>query len=421
MATDPVKRIREYDFATPFRSDIATPLARLAQLPPSLEAPYLTVCLDWRPDEGNPGQRSARATFDKEIAALIAAAGPRGTAHDSLTADAKRISAFLDTEVDPAAQGVFVVSSSANGVFMPLMLGLAVPTFIVAAPTPHLSELARFAEDHPTYAVLLADQRDAYLTIITQASPDQGVYLESSLYPRRQSQGGNAKERYQRRADERVAAFARAIAGEVGRALDDAGVDLLIIAGDEIITSALSETLDRSVQERVVARIRLDAAASPHQVIAATLPLVAQVEREREAAAVDRLRETLGGGLAVAGAVDVANALQANQVGLLIMNDDFHAAGWADYAHATFGVGAKPAQSPLGGDASALASVDLDEEFVRVALATGAEIEIVHSSAPVAPDDGSRVPAGQSAPKSEPAARLDEVGGVGAILRFASR
>jgi peptide subunit release factor 1 (eRF1) len=218
-----------------------------------------------------------------------------------------------------------------------------------------------------------------------------------------------------------VAAFARAIAGEVGRALEDAGVDLLIIAGDEIITTALSETLDRAVQERIVAQIRLDATASPHQVIAATLPLVAQVEREREAAAVDRLRENLGGGLAVAGAVDVANALLANQVGLLIMNDDFHEAGWADYAHSTVGVGAKPAQSPYGGDTGALVEVGLDEEFVRIALATGAEIEIVHSTTPVAPDDGSRVSAGQRTPKSEAAARLDEVGGVGAILRYASR
>ena len=90
-----------------------------------------------------------------------------------------------------------------------------------------------------------------------------------------------------------MAAFARAIASEVGRALEDAGVDLLIIAGDEIITTALSETLDRAVQERIVAQIRLDATASPHQVVAATLPLVAQAEREREAAQVEYLADEI--------------------------------------------------------------------------------------------------------------------------------
>ena len=419
MATDPVRRIREHSYSTPFSFNVDEPLVRLAQLPPSVDVPYLTVSLDWRPDEKHPGRRAARTQFDKEAAALIANAGPRGDVRDSLAADVKRISAYLDHEVDPAAQGVFIVSNSAHGVFEPLILGLPVPTFVLSEPTPQLTELARVAEDHPTYAVLVADQRDAHLTLVTQSNRDQGVYLESSLYPAKQRQGGNAERRFQARADERVAAFAKVLAAEIKRALSDAGVNMWVMAGDEVITSALSSALDKDVQDRLVAKIRLAINATPREVIGATLPLVAEAERAREAAAVERLRENLGGGRAVAGATDVANALLAKQVGLLIMTEGYQADGWADYSLATFGAGPKPAEHPVGGDVNALVDIDLDEEFVRLALATGAEIEIVHSATSIAPDDGTRVQAGQPIPKSEPATRLDEVGGIGAILRYA--
>jgi hypothetical protein len=418
MATDPVRRIREHTYSTPFDFNIDDPLVHLAQLPPSTDVPYLTVSLDWRPDEQHPGRRAARTQFEKETAALIANAGPRGDVLDSLAADVKRISAYLDNEVDAAAQGVFIVANSAHGVFEPLILGLPVPTFILSEPTPQLTELARLADDHPTYAVLVADQRDAFFTLVTQANRDQRVYIESSLYPAKQKTGGNAERRYRARAGERVAAFAKVLAAEIKSALADAGVNNWVMAGDEVITSALATALDAGVRERMIAHIRLAITATPQEVIAATFPLVTEVERAREAAAVDRLHENLGGGRAVAGAIDVANALLAKRVDLLVITDDYQADGWADYTLGTFGVGEKPAEHPTGGDVAALVDIDLDEEFVRLALASGAEIEIVHSRTPIAPDDGTRVEAGQPMPKSDAATRLDEIGGVGALLRY---
>ena len=43
MATDPVQQIRELEHDTPLTIDLTATLARLAALPPSTEAPYLTV------------------------------------------------------------------------------------------------------------------------------------------------------------------------------------------------------------------------------------------------------------------------------------------------------------------------------------------------------------------------------------------
>src|SRR5215212_5277177 len=128
MATDPVQQIRELEHETPLAIDLAATLARLAALPPSPEAPYLTVSLDWRPEGSAPGrfqatepkrsERRARRDEDgaprrpawqelrRELDETIASYGPRGAAFESLTADRERLTTYLDEELDPAAQGI---------------------------------------------------------------------------------------------------------------------------------------------------------------------------------------------------------------------------------------------------------------------------------------------------------------------------
>jgi hypothetical protein len=56
MATDPVQQIRELEHDTPLAMDLTAKLAQLAALPPSTEAPYLTVSLDWRQEGSAPGR-----------------------------------------------------------------------------------------------------------------------------------------------------------------------------------------------------------------------------------------------------------------------------------------------------------------------------------------------------------------------------
>ena len=62
VATDPVQQIQEMEHDTPLAMDLTATLARLAALPPSTEAPYLTVSLDWRPEGSSarsfPGARA---------------------------------------------------------------------------------------------------------------------------------------------------------------------------------------------------------------------------------------------------------------------------------------------------------------------------------------------------------------------------
>ena len=187
-----------------------------------------------------------------------------------------------------------------------------------------------------------------------------------------------------------------------------------------MITSALHAAFPPDVADRIITTIRLDIDATEQDVLAATLPLVAQAERDRELATVRALTDAIGaGGRGAAGAPAVLRALQAGQVETLVMAEDFTAAGWADYGRETYGVGDVPAAHPLGGAAEDLVAVDLVEELMRLASRTGAAVEIIHSAVPLDETEESVIPqAGTPPPRSQAATLLDPLGGVGALLRF---
>lgn len=437
MATNPTQRIQRFDHDTEFTREIESHLSRLAALPPSTDVPYVTVNLDWQIEGTNPGRspmpasdddgvdtsarrRPAYRIFEEEMEAAIDAHRPRGAIFDSLSADAERITSFLESELDPAANGVVIVSCSANDVFEFVTLATPVTTGFRVGPTPSLTELVRVAGDHPTYAVLLADQHDAYLSFIKLAASTQSVVLESSGYPRKQQQGGWSQRRFQARADERVNAFARDIAEETRKALDSAGVEMLLIAGDEVITSALDDAFHPGVKDRIVGQLRLDIRIDEHELIAETQPVAEQAARDREAAIIERLQNAVGAGRQGAtGAEDTLIALQAGQVETLIMNDDFSGTGWADYSLPAYGVGTLPERHPLGGDPSAIVPVTLEDEFVRLAIQSGASVMIIHSDVPVPDKEVRDLPDTEDGPPRTPAsATLQDHGGVGALLRY---
>jgi hypothetical protein len=445
VATDPVQQIRELEHDTPLAMDLTATLARLAALQPSTEAPYLTVCLDWRPEGSAPGrfpppepkrsQRRARREEDgiprrpawqqlqRELEETVNSYGPRGAAFDSLSADLERLTTYLDEELDPEAKGVIVIACQHQGVFEPVPLDVPVASGFTVGPVPSLRQLVHAAEDYPPYAVLVADQRDAFLWLMDRQTWERGVLLEASDYPRKQQQGGWSQRRYQARADERVEAFARVIAEETRRAMGEGGdqVDYLIVAADEPMFTALNAEFHETVKQRILGRIHLEIEAGITEVAAEAEPLVEEAERRREMEAVQAVRDGVGAGArGVAGAQDTITALETGQVMTLVMNDDFSEPGWADYTLPLFGVGSPPREHPAGGDVANLVPTAVEDEVVRLALQIGAEVELVRSAVPVGAEEQEQIPdADDPTPRSEAARSLDELGGIGAVLRYA--
>ncbi len=417
-ATDPVQSIVESSHEHPVLSDLDGSLRRLAALPPSGETPYLTVYLDWRPDGERPHLRQSVTEAANAAAAIVASEEKRSASLQSLESDIDAITDALKRELDPSAQGVLVVSNSGQGVFEMEQLGVPVETSVAVGPIPALKRLAQLVEDYPLHALLQADQDTAILSFISEDLVSGSVTVKGSLYPRKQASGGLSQRRYQARADERVQAFAKSVAEEVRRALDETGCRRLILAVSEVMEPALREAFHQTVTEKVIGSFRIDIDAPFNEALEKGRPIGVDFERRREAEQVANLLDAIPAGNGVGGTVDVLTALRNGQVHRLIMTRRYEEQGWIDPAMQVFGLGDLPADHPAGGDLGAIVAVQLEEEMIRQAVQSGSQIEIVKGNLPI--DAETEIPnAGQDAPRKDAVQPLDELGGVGAVLRFA--
>lgn len=398
MATDPVEGVRSEERQTPFTTNLRKQLMDLAHLEPSPEHPYLSVYVDWRPEGENPGVRAGKTTLENKLSEQRRKLKEGGRDRSGFDADVERIEAFLEDGIDPAVHGIFILSCDAKNVFETVLMAMPLDTRLTVSPTPDLRSLVRVIEDFPRFAVLHADQHDASIFIINRASAESTLALDSNDYPSGNEAGGWSQRRFQARQEERLSHFAKFVAEETRKLLDEAHIKMLVLSVGEVFGSALHEDFHQTVKERIVGEIHLDMQASESAIVEAAMPVVEQAERNREADAIRTLEDAIGAGNQGTGGVDdVLLALESGQVKTLLMAEDFEANGWADYGLNLYGAGEIPGEHPAAGDQEAMVKIDLAEEFVRLALSTSATIEIV---------------------PSREAARLHKHGGVGAILRY---
>jgi len=438
MATDPVRSIQCRDIGHAYDLSLDGAIAKLAALEPAPDTPYLTVAIDWTPDgnrtmrsQGDATKRSQRRTaapdisglsrparteLEKAATALAAEYDERSAARASVEADLERLFIYLDREIDPSARGAIVVANHGLGVFETIVLAIPVETSLSAGATPKLKTLVRVAEDYEPYAVLHADQLNATLYFFIQDQPFEELSVKSNDYPRKQATGGLNQRRYRNRADERVSAFARTVAAETHKTLDELGVESFFIAGDEPILSALDAEWPAETRAKLGGILRVPIVASIDDLVAVVAPLEEARERQEELDAVAVVETALASGdLARSGAVAVIAALVGRQVDALVMNADFSAPGWIDYSLNIAGAGDIPSEHPAGGDVANIIAVDLGEEMIRKAVLSGVRIEIIET---VPATDAEMTLGGGDQRRSEAARRLDALGEVAATLRF---
>lgn len=418
MATDPVEMVSHTAFGGPRSADLSALLRRLAALPPAREAPYLTVSADLRPEGSAPDRRPGVEALERAVRASTQEHPAHTPARECLDRDAERIADAVRSAASEML-GFFAVACGDAGVFESIAVPAPLPTTVSLGPTPRLLELARLAEDQPACAVMTADGREASLVIVSAASPDALISVQASGYPRKQMQGGWSQQRYQARADERLEAFARVLAAELRKLVELKEVDLVVLATDEPMRSALHDELHQMVRERLAGQLPLSLDLSPQALAERAAPVIRDAARQREMKHVSAVREGAGpGGRSVAGVDETLAALQTGQVMTLVMNDDFVADGWADFDRGIYGTGPVPSRHPAGGEPGNLRPIDLAQELVRLALQFDAAIEVVQTATTVSPDERANAASNGDDARAEAARTLDALGGVGAVLRY---
>jgi peptide subunit release factor 1 (eRF1) len=372
-------------------TDLQTTLQQLTTLSSS-EFPFLSIYVDWTTDSS--GKRPALRVVEEALDALAASVAGEPDKRESFAMDRERIATYLNQAAPREARGLAIFACAGENIWQALALQIAVETQTYADRYPHVFELARICDDYETYAVLLADGQHSNIFVFALREAELAGETEANEQISRHDQGGQAQMLLQRRTANVIRAHHKDTAAELDRVIDEYNIQHLIVSTNDSVKGSLMGELSQKAKDLLVDTVNFDkGAVNEAQILAALDPIMHEVERRQEAAAIARLEEqNYAGGLAVAGVNATAQALVKGQVHTLIISQGFQMAG-GECPNCGLLRAGKRQKCPL--DGSDMQPVELREAFTARAIQTSADVQVIEQSD-----------------------YLDQYEGVGALLRY---
>jgi peptide chain release factor subunit 1 len=359
-------------------------LDRLAAFEPS---PYPVISLYLNTQANERGRDQFDTFVRKEVKARGATYPPRSSEREMLERDLDRIAAFLESGVQPSANGVAIFACDAANLFETVQLDAPIAEHsLYIGDQPHLYPLARLASQYPRYAAVLADTHRTRIVVVAEGAVASDTPIEG-VKTRRTSQGGWSQARYQRHVENYHLQHIKDVVATLEKIVAAEGLTRVILAGDVNVLPLLREQLPKPLAEIVVEGATVASDATQDDVVAKTLDtmreLDSRTDREVVDAAVGAYR---AGGLGVVGADATLLALTNGQVDELLVTasltrmEGLQGTPAGDMALANDSALAEPAVEPAAAGEPANADmgvVRLADELVRKAQQTGARIQFI--------------------------------------------
>jgi peptide chain release factor subunit 1 len=347
--------------ATP---SLAQTLDRLARMEP-VALPLVSLYLNAQAD--SRGKDNYDGFVRKELRGRIDTFEPRSPERESFEKDVEAIERWLSDEVRPSANGIAIFACSGENFFEALQLEAPIESHrLTIGDRPHLSPLARIVDRNPRHAVVLADTNHARIYVFGRGRTIDREEVENEKVSRTDA-GGWSQLRYQRHVEDHYLHHAKDVVEALGRIVAEDRARHVFLAGDEVIVPLLRGELPKELADKVVGVIRLEIRTPENEVRDAAAEALAEHLAKEEAERVERLRgEWRAGGLAVAGAKSVLEALANGQV------DEVSIA----------------TRLEGNGVARAEGQPSLADEIVQRALATSATVHFVEDAELLADMDG---------------------------------
>jgi peptide chain release factor subunit 1 len=373
---------------TPLRDQ----LDRLAAFEPT-DMPVLSLYLNMAPDEHGKANydRFLRRTLPERIRAL------KGAARKSFERDIERITTYVSEQAKPSLNGLAIFACAGqNDFFQAVPLDVPLDShWLYIASVPHLFPLARLNDQYPRYAALLLDTNSARLFVFGLGNVE-GREQVTGVKTRRTAMGGWSQARYQRHIENFHLQHIKEVVDVLDRVVRDEKINHLVIASEEVARPTLMQYLPKHLAEKIIDMMKLDVNAPEHKVLSQTMEALRQKDAETDAERVQRMLDAWrASGLAVVGPQDTMKALVMGQVEELLI------AATPERLRLAQVPADLVAPGPVEVDTSN-PNPDIDterhklaDELVTKAQQSSARIRFI-----------------------EDPALLEEVGGVGAILRF---
>lgn len=364
----------------------------LAALEPS-PYPVISLYLSLAPNQHG---REDYPQFVRKVFNERAKAFPQQSPErDSFDRDATRVLEYLDAEKQPSWHGLAIFACSGAELFEAIPLETPFDDhWLFVGSVPHLYPLAKLIDTYPRYAAVMLDTNRARILVFSLAATERDEKIVSDK-TRRNSQGGWSQARYQRRVEDMHMHHMKDVAEALDKVVREEGINQIVIAGEEIAVPKLREQLPKHLAEKIVDVIKLKRHAQAASILEDTLTSIRLKDAESDAEKVQELfDEWQGSGLGVAGPEATLRAFELGQVEELIITGSVDTLKPVQNLPADSAGDMKADTSaPQGGLDEA--RLNLSAELIKRAQQTAARIRFI-----------------------EDATLLEEVGGVGALLRF---
>jgi peptide chain release factor subunit 1 len=304
-------------------------LRQLAEVQPE-QGRVLSVYMDLDPSEfGTPPARAS------QITSLVTEARHRIDELDdldheeqkALRADLEAVRDVLSQPgiADDGARGVAVFACSLAGLLETIRVPHPLAQQVVIDRTPFVDPLLA-GQDGGRWCVLLANRRSARFFLGAPAALEETDRVEDNVHSQHR-QGGWSQPRYERSIEEDVRDHLEHVAAVAFDRLKARAFDHLLIGAPQETVGELESHLHPYLRERLAGHVKLDVEhASVDDVRHAAAEQVEQFEARREADALERVRQGIGGGgRAAAGRDEVMRLLAEARVETLLLAEDVEA------------------------------------------------------------------------------------------------
>jgi peptide subunit release factor 1 (eRF1) len=306
-----------------------------------------------------------------------------------------RVERWIRDEYREENRGVAIYAEVGGDWFEALQFPVPVPNRVVLSERPAIAPLAQVLESYQHHGVILLDREHVRILSVYLGTLLDEIEVAGNPWPSPSDvqAGGYAQKRYQRRKAEEMRHFFKEFAKEVEEFVTRYKPDDLVLLGTPENTSRFREFLSDRILSKIVytGPMRTDEPA-PQVVLAIEPYLAADRARESEET-VKLMRDRVSQDyLATAGFQSTLTALQEGKVDTLVIAEDQELDG-TRCSQCGFVFARELDFCPYDG-APATNRVNVVEEAIRMAEAQGAEVRFV------------------------PAATVQDLRGVGALLRF---
>ena len=295
-------------------------LERLVEFQPQ-GAPVISLYLDARVNEH--GKRNFAPFVRKRMAEMKRTFPPQSLERESFIEDCVRIDRYLENEPRQSAQGIVIFASSAANDFFDV--GQFDAPFernrLTVSDRPHLYPLARLVSQNQPYAVLVADTNSAHIFVVAtrRVVDKRDVQNIDTKEPR---WGGFTQNRFQRHVDDFQLRHTKEVVDVLERTVREDQIDKVIIAGDrETIIPLLREQMTKELASKIVDVMTLGVDTPEQKVLDESLAVMQRHNTLTDMDKVQRLmNEYRADDLAVVGVPQTMAALSNGQVEELLIS-----------------------------------------------------------------------------------------------------